>query len=253
MKKIINMRGGGKLTPQIFSRFSVLAVVGVLIAGCGSGGGGDGGSSGGGSSAVVVEFNGKTYQEVTSSRTTKIWLDRNQGADQVCVSKTDTNCYGDLYQWGRQINGHEIRTSTTTTTQMIAIDDTNDSFVYSNSDWASVDTDGSARQALMTSNDNDKYCPPNYRVPTKAELQAELDISTPFDDTNFDGFLKIPQAGYRYSGDGVLTNVGLEADFWVNDTNDTTNGWSALITSGSLQSPQIANRAYGFSVRCIKN
>lgn len=45
-----------------------------------------------------------------------IWMDRNLGATQVATSSTDAASYGDLYQWGRGTDGHELRTSNTTTT-----------------------------------------------------------------------------------------------------------------------------------------
>ena len=51
---------------------------------------------------------------VTNPSTGKIWMDRNLGAIQVATSSTDENSYGDLYQWGRGADGHQLRTSTTT-------------------------------------------------------------------------------------------------------------------------------------------
>ena len=53
---------------------------------------------------------------VTNPTTGKIWMDRNLGASQVATSSTDANAYGDLYQWGRAADGHESRTSATTST-----------------------------------------------------------------------------------------------------------------------------------------
>ena len=43
-------------------------------------------------------------------------MDRNLGASQVATSSDDAASYGDLYQWGRGTDGHQIRTSATTTT-----------------------------------------------------------------------------------------------------------------------------------------
>jgi hypothetical protein len=37
-------------------------------------------------------------------------MDRNLGASQVATSSTDPASYGDLYQWGRPADGHQIRT-----------------------------------------------------------------------------------------------------------------------------------------------
>ena len=51
-----------------------------------------------------------------TSKTGKIWMDRNLGATQVASSTTDVAAFGDLYQWGRGSDGHQIRTSSTTST-----------------------------------------------------------------------------------------------------------------------------------------
>ncbi|MFO7863559.1 MAG: hypothetical protein R6U85_06130, partial [Salinivirgaceae bacterium] len=54
--------------------------------------------------------------DVMNIATGEIWMDRNLGASQVATSSTDANAYGDLYQWGRAADGHQIRTSGTTAT-----------------------------------------------------------------------------------------------------------------------------------------
>jgi hypothetical protein len=59
----------------------------------------------------TFEFQGLTYGFVYNSTTEKIWLDKNLGALQVATSSTDSDSYGDLYQWGRSPEGHQIRTS----------------------------------------------------------------------------------------------------------------------------------------------
>src|SRR5574344_2515705 len=77
---------------------------------------------------------------VTNPTTGRIWMDRNLGASQVATSSTDEAAYGDLYQWGRAADGHESRTSSTSTT--LATSDTpgHGDFITSNStpyDWRS--------------------------------------------------------------------------------------------------------------------
>ena len=55
--------------------------------------------------------------DVTNPVTGKTWMDRNLGASQVATSSTDTNAYGDLYQWGRRADGHQCRNSGTINTR----------------------------------------------------------------------------------------------------------------------------------------
>jgi serine/threonine protein kinase len=53
---------------------------------------------------------------VTNPATGRVWMDRNLGASRAATSSTDAQAYGDLYQWGRAADGHQKRTSATTTT-----------------------------------------------------------------------------------------------------------------------------------------
>jgi hypothetical protein len=84
---------------------------------------------------VTFSFNGLTYQEVLSS-TTKIWLDRNLGATQVATSSTDAASYGDLYQWGRNTDGHQIRGSSKASAP-VASGNEGSNFINSGGDWLS--------------------------------------------------------------------------------------------------------------------
>jgi hypothetical protein len=43
----------------------------------------------------------------------RIWMDRNLGATRVATSNSDEEGFGDLYQWGRNSDGHQIKTSGT--------------------------------------------------------------------------------------------------------------------------------------------
>ena len=69
---------------------------------------------------VVVPLGGKKHlppvaEGTVTSAGGQVWMNRNLGASRVAVSSTDTAAYGDLYQWGRLDDGHESRTSLTTT------------------------------------------------------------------------------------------------------------------------------------------
>jgi hypothetical protein len=57
----------------------------------------------------IWQFQGLDYGFVYNPTTEKIWLDRNLGASQVATSRSDTDAYGDLYQWGRSPEGHQLR------------------------------------------------------------------------------------------------------------------------------------------------
>lgn len=46
----------------------------------------------------------------------KCWLDRNLGAIRGATSVTDYKAYGDLFQWGRGDDGHQVMTWTNAST-----------------------------------------------------------------------------------------------------------------------------------------
>ena len=71
-----------------------------------------------GSASLVVTTtvsNGTVVVDVISA-TGRVWMDRNLGASRAAISSTDSEAYGDLYQWGRYTDGHQVITSGTTST-----------------------------------------------------------------------------------------------------------------------------------------
>ncbi|MCI5141738.1 MAG: hypothetical protein D3909_08430, partial [Candidatus Electrothrix sp. ATG1] len=70
-----------------------------------------------------------------TSTTGRVWMDRNLGASRVATSQTDSQAYGDLYQWGRLIDGHQKRTSSTTAGLSTSDAPGHGYFVTSSSDW----------------------------------------------------------------------------------------------------------------------
>ena len=193
--------------------------------------------------AAAEEF---TYQEVTSG-TGQIWLDRNLGATQVATSSTDAASYGDLYQWGRNTDGHQIRTSTTAAGP-VASGSEGANFITSSGDWLNPRDD--TRWNGSTKGTHDP-CPSGFRVPTETELEAERGIW----NTNnalgaFNSALKLPVAGYSIPSTGALAHVGGIGLYWSSTVSGT--GARTLDFSSSYAYVYASNRAYGFSVRCIK-
>jgi hypothetical protein len=178
---------------------------------------------------------------------TKCWLDRNLGATQVATSSTDANAYGDLYQWGRRADGHQIRTSLLTYTQSATDVPGNNLFIVNSVDWRSTQNDNLWKGVNGINNP----CPSGYRIPTEIEINAE---KSSWSTINAAGALasplKLPLAGYRNTG-GSLSNVGTHGRYWsssvsgINAQNLYDHSTAATITSNI--------RAYGFSVRCIND
>ena len=206
----------------------------------------------------TILWKGKTYGQVISPFTGKIWLDRNLGASRVAIAFDDNQSYGDYYQWGRAADGHQESNSTTTATLATDINATvaNVKFITnlnSPNDWALVDTNGSLRSAAWSKTDGSSICPVGYRVPTITEFTTEtINASTPVNEniTAFNNFLKLPSAGLR-SVDGVIAYQGSGGNYWSSSPNSTGSDRMYSATTSAGQS--LYGRAFGLSIRCLKN
>jgi uncharacterized protein (TIGR02145 family) len=186
--------------------------------------------------------------DVTST-TGEIWMDRNLGASQVATSSADIAAYGDLYQWGRCSDGHEKRTSGTTTIQSNSDTPGHGDHIISIPDWRNPPNDNLWQGVTGINNP----CPTGYRIPTEAELEAErLTWSSNDAAGAFASVLKLTAAGTRTNTTGGFGAVGTFGYYWSSTIDNATSkglifnsGFSAVLASGS--------RAYGYSVRCIKD
>jgi len=192
---------------------------------------------------------GKT--DVTNPTTGKIWMDRNLGASQVATSSTDSDAYGDLYQWGRATDGHQIRTSGTTSTLSGSDIPGHGNFIANFSspyDWRNPQNDDLWQGVSGTNNP----CPSGYRLPTDAEWEAER-ISWGSNNSvgAFASPLKLPMAGYRFYSSGTLSNVGSTGFYWSSTVDGTFSRFLYFYSSNDFVDSSY--RAYGFSVRCLKD
>jgi hypothetical protein len=208
-------------------------------------------------SAFTITHQGVTYGVVTSPYTKKVWLDKNLGAARVCESYNDKACYGDYYQWGRNVDGHEDSGSSTTDDQATDINNAGKSFIKDDGshdyDWAqAVDSDGSIRSKNWTKTDASSVCPKGFRVPTIAELKKEtLQNGVTNQKTAFSSFLKLPSSGYRYSLDGSIKDTGSWGGLWSSSAS-ATNASTLYFVPDNAGSSNVDVRADGVSIRCLK-
>ncbi|HUX96894.1 MAG TPA: FISUMP domain-containing protein [Bacteroidales bacterium] len=189
--------------------------------------------------------------QVTNPTTGRIWMDRNLGASQVATSSTDAAAYGDLYQWGRGTDGHQISTSGTTSTLSGTDAPGNATFILapaSPTDWRSPQN-GNLWQGV---NGVNNPCPTGFRIPTEAELDAEMaSWSSPNTAGAYASTLKLSLAGYRSNSNGSLINAGYVAGYWSSTVDGTTSRVLTIQSSAAVISSY--QRARGFSVRCVKD
>jgi len=194
----------------------------------------------------------------------KEWLDRNLGATRVATSYNDTQSYGDLYQWGRARDGHQIRTSGVTTGPSSS-DMPGNTFiklasVVSPWDWHTTQ-DVYWNGVSGTNNP----CPTGFRLPTFPEIQSLVSAIPGFNNaactatsicntTAFSSSLKLPSSGWRDKANGNLTNVGANGLYWSSTVSPgNIYIYGLYYTPNSVTPVYDHYRANAFAVRCIKN
>lgn len=200
-----------------------------------------------GSSTVTFMYNGAsvTYGVVMGAGS-RCWLDRNLGASQVATSSTDPLSYGDLFQWGRGADGHQLRTSNTTYDLSNNDQPGHADFILSN-DWMETQNDNLWQGVNGVNNP----CPTGYRVPTMEEQNTErLSWNTANSEGAFNSPLKIPNAGDRDGNSGSV-NPDNYGNYWSSTVYNTFAYYLDFNPAAAI----IYNwrRSCGMPVRCIKD
>lgn len=231
-------------------------------------------------SKVTFTYNGTTvtYGVITSPATSRKWMDRNLGATRAATASTDYEAYGDLFQWGRPVDGHQAINWTASNagagvngiSNVIATSDVPghnnfiDASTTANYDWR--DNNNSNR---WTSNPQGP-CPAGWHVPSITEWRAEISNTISGGTATSGGMtnsttaysnLKLVLAGYRRGNSstatGTVRSVGAYGYYWssTSEESDPTYRVSYYILVGPTVDPPLFadDRAQGESVRCIKD
>ncbi|MCB4759206.1 MAG: fibrobacter succinogenes major paralogous domain-containing protein, partial [Sulfurovum sp.] len=230
-----------------------------------------------------IRYQGFRYGCVASSKTNRIWLDRNLGASRAATSLSDEGSYGYHFQWGRPKDGHQSVFSDKTDRRAATIHPSFSAFITVNNtttDWVDdgVDDNGSKREAFLwgetkeiartirltstasggieTPEDNGTgICPKGFRVPTAEELIRESY------ESDFDVTLKFPLAGFRNNTKNSIevfksaSNGFLEDAFGYYMASDKFSNKMARTLSFDQDNTgkiETKSRSYGYSVRCIQ-
>jgi uncharacterized protein (TIGR02145 family) len=181
----------------------------------------------------------------------KVWMDRNLGASQVATSSTDSAGFGDLYQWGRAKDGHQLRTSATTATLASVDKPATSDFITNKTgtqDWRNPQN-STFWQGVNGSNNP---CPTGFRLPTVAEWN--LEIAGWNSNTNVGAFvssLKLPMAGSRSASTGDISLAGSGGYYWTSTLDGTRSRVVVISEAQAFVSTSV--RGDGKSVRCIRN
>ncbi|MDC8102748.1 T9SS type A sorting domain-containing protein [Chryseobacterium rhizosphaerae] len=209
-----------------------------------------------------------TYQGQTVSYTTvrandgKIWLQQNLGSSKVASSLDDEASYGDLFQWGRWDDGHQLRNSATVSaptpnrpdglagvSSYIIGTPAWWSTLEANDEWTAKNIDGLGKTVGV---DPCKAIGADWRMPTQADWASIVSLeSVTAPASAYSSHLKLPAGGYRSSSDAGFTFVGKRGYFWSSDVSGL-GGKYLYVGTISANASAGAPRGQGASVRCIK-
>jgi len=216
---------------------------------------------------VTFMYNGQsvTYGVIISTTTGKKWLDRNLGASQMATAYNDSLAYGDLFQWGRPADGHQLMTWTSATSGTPANTTTtlSSTDVPGHSLFILIST--APQDWLSTQNNNlwgapnyiNNPCPTGWHIPSNIEWEAE----------NINGFwplgfdkLKLTANGLHRNTTNAVTSVGTGGYYWDSTGTIGTDGngysgryWIKPSDDGAPFHFAQVSRAVGQACRCIKN
>ena len=203
-------------------------------------------------------LSGKKIIVTVSTKTGRTWMDRNLGATKMADSLTDEAAFGDLYQWGRKKDGHQKRTSSTTTVQAEDNSNAGSNFYAIESDTLSWTTNMNLNLWNGATKGVNDPCPSGFRVPTFMEFVGEVDDAVD-DMAPPIPALNLTVAGFRSNGEIVLSMENMKiGGYWTSSSTlgaPTINQRDAfLIVSNQIGSfpivaPFPSNN--GLSVRCI--
>ncbi len=202
----------------------------------------------------------------------KVWLNNNLGANyaninhssfnpiQQATSTSDYNAYGSLYQWGRLSDGHELitwsgmsfGTPVSDTTSTLSSTDTppNTKFIvapYHPQDWRTPENPN-LWQGISGINNP---CPKGFRLPTEAEWLSYRNAAGISNSTIAAAKeLKLSIPGRRRYNNGLVEFTNGWGYYWA---STAAGSGTRIFYIGYDSGTRQYYRAYGLSVRCIKD
>ena len=189
--------------------------------------------------------------------------------------------YGKLYQWGRKYGQGYSTSYDESSPELVSgpvmlsvgqAESNTDKFYYNSespNDWSKIQTDDIWNSGTESSPVKTKYdpCPEGWRVPTYSELRKLCNNYSLFgagqlnqkgryfsgDYTYLDGCPEVffPAAGHRHYEVGRAYSRGNDGYYWSSRPSDY-DVYGLLFDSSSSHMYNYANRAGGYSVRCVQ-
>ncbi len=205
--------------------------------------------------SVTFMYNGEevTYQTIVLTNGS-IWLNRNLGAQQVATSSTDVLAYGDYFQWGRKDDGHQVKTSPTTT--VLAPDrehPDHGNFITTRGryDW-NLDSTWAYRWDIPNYTVDNNVCPDGWHVATRGDWIGVLRAIPQNNDQQLFLALKLTMAGKRRSKDANMQWVGTYG-FYFSSTYKNSYHVRGIMFNTQSAYEASQDKAVGLPIRCVKD
>ncbi len=215
---------------------------------------------------VTFMYNGEevTYGIITSPTTGKKWLDRNIGAKQAATNIYDYLAFGDLFQWGRPADGHQLMNWQSSTVGVPVNSETTDiksatdipghakfiTVLAAPRDWREDNNMGTRWTAQPQG-----PCPIGWHIPANVDWKAEMNG----EDNTLSGsysWLKLTICGSRDNKTGLEYMAEYRyASYWGSGSNGVTivDAVSVSADDNTVLSASIQNLCTGNAVRCIRD
>jgi len=215
---------------------------------------------------VTFIYNGVSVTYITvRGADGNIWLQQSLGSDQVATSSTDVAAYGDLFQWGRWDDGHQLRNSETSANLLspnnpVGLNGGSPYFYLTSPTWwngagTASTWEASSPQDVTSTNGCDpcKALGAGWALPTSDEWQLLVDQEGITNiQTAFDSNLKLTISGTR-SSSGVYYD-SVRGYYWSKSPSSTNvNFAKQLYYSNFIVNTNAGGvRDQGASIRCMK-
>lgn len=195
-----------------------------------------------------------TYGTVLNETTGECWLNKNLGASRVATDSDDSDAYGDLFQWGRLDDNHQLRDSDTIAETSDSDDPEHDDFITeadAPKDWREPQNHDLWQGVSGINNP----CPSGWRIATEVEWEAERASWGSSNATGaFGSPLKLTAGGFR---DHLSNFLGVDTAglYWAStvQVDDGVNAHRLYFDGSTANTSSTSQRAAGGSIRCIKD
>jgi hypothetical protein len=230
----------------------------------------DPGGTAGATGTVTGNYRGATVTYTTvRAKDGWVWLKQNVGSSQVATSSTDAASYGDLFQWGRWDDGHQVRTPGNVVDGMptpnnpagLNLSGSNPFYKGGGITWYNDGTVNdkwnAATPAAATATNGCDPCRQifgsGWQMPSLVDWQAVLAAEgTNNLATGFASNLKLPAAGARNELLGTLGDEGVIGIYWSSTAEAGSAPQAMYINLYTSNLADYNYRGIGMPIRCLK-